>query len=269
MQIINWVGGKGFMVDFLKKHMPKTGIRTYVEPFGGGGSLLLNLDKRYPVEVYNDIDMNLVNLFRVLQDSKVYYELKQRLNSTLYSRDEFRKSIEILKKEEVDELERAWAMFVHFNQGFSGIYSDVEGRWGRNHSDGTIVRLWYKRVQALDSFHERLKHVFVENRNALDVIKYYDHDYTLFYLDPPYPKDTRITTELYKEEASDEFLEDLVELIKTLKAKVMLSSYPFKIFNDLGWRTAFKDVSLRIGNKKKYPKRREMLYMNYDEDGLI
>jgi len=63
---INWVGGKGNMVAKLLKYIPPHYV--YVEVFGGGASLLF-AKKPSPVEVYNDIDVNLVNFFRYIARS--------------------------------------------------------------------------------------------------------------------------------------------------------------------------------------------------------
>ncbi len=83
---IPWFGGKGPHVHRIVPLLPK--MHTYVEPFGGAANILLNRAPA-PVEVYNDVDGRLVNLFRVLRDPEQAAELKRLVDLTLHSRQEF------------------------------------------------------------------------------------------------------------------------------------------------------------------------------------
>lgn len=115
--LVRWYGGKGRMLAKIIPLIPYSHI--YCEPFGGAGSILVNLKPR-PVEVYNDLNGNLVNLARVLQDPETCRELEYRLERTLYSREEFREALRTLKDSLCSNVELAWAFFVAQNQGFSG-----------------------------------------------------------------------------------------------------------------------------------------------------
>lgn len=85
---LSWVGGKYLLSKELIKFVPYEKTETYVEVFGGGGSLLF-AKKRHLKEVYNDINSSLVNFFTVLRDRELCDKLIFSLERTPYSRKEF------------------------------------------------------------------------------------------------------------------------------------------------------------------------------------
>ena len=106
---VKWFGGKGKMISRILPLIPRGGI--YVEPFCGVASLFF-AKRPSPVEVLNDLDGRLINLFRCLQEPKSFDELKHRLRYTLYARSEFVRAIEIVKSGSGSLVEQAWAFFV-------------------------------------------------------------------------------------------------------------------------------------------------------------
>ena len=61
---IPWIGGKSLLAKEIVSLFPEN-IGRYIEVFGGGGSVLFYKDKHAPLEIYNDIDSNLVNLVQM------------------------------------------------------------------------------------------------------------------------------------------------------------------------------------------------------------
>ena len=111
--IITYYGGKGYSWRRIIPHFPPH--RTYVEPFGGAASVLLNKPPSVG-EVYNDIDSILVTIFRVLRDHPD--ELRRVLELTPYSREEYGRCLGPL--DGLDDVEKARRLIVRYRQAFSG-----------------------------------------------------------------------------------------------------------------------------------------------------
>jgi DNA adenine methylase len=235
-----WFGGKGKMIAKLMRHVPQGG-RPYCEPYMGAASLFF-ARKPAPVEVLNDLDGDLVNLFRCLQDKEKFEELRHRIRYTLYSRSEFGRALDILNDDSVtDPVQRAWAFFTAKNQGINGIGMSI-GNWGRTFdSAGGMAKTtikWMMHLSMLDDWHLRLLRVQIDNRDALEVIRYWDNPEAVFYVDPPYHQDTRKTRQFYAVEQDHNHHEQLVETLLACKGAVVLSGYDHPVYAplaDAGW----------------------------------
>ncbi|EAR14040.1 putative methyltransferase [Robiginitalea biformata HTCC2501] len=198
-------------------------------------------------EVYNDLDGEVVNLFRVVRDCG--RDLLDVLRMTPFSRDEFNLSYNT----SVDPIEQARRTVIRSFMGFaSGLQSHQRTgfRSCSNRSGTTPARDWVNYPDALEGIIERLQGVVIENRDALDVISQHDTPDTLHYIDPPYVLNTRFkgqSTRIYAEEMMDQDHENLCQAIQGLQGAVVVSGYDNEIYNDLltGWhkyyRKAFAD----------------------------
>jgi DNA adenine methylase len=83
---IAWIGGKSLLSKRIIEEFP-TGIERYIEVFGGGGSVLFAKDSHAPLEVYNDANSELVNLFRCMKYHRA--ELENEIDGYLNSREVF------------------------------------------------------------------------------------------------------------------------------------------------------------------------------------
>lgn len=264
-----WIGGKGNIVSRLLKYIPAH--KVYVEVFGGGASLLFAKSPS-PIEVYNDINSDLVNFFRVLRDEKLFEKFYRKVVFTPYSREEFyrfRDSFENTR----DPVERAYKFFVLVRQSFSGNMKS----WGFACSTicrGMSKRVsdWLSSIEMLPAVYSRLMRVTIEHDDFRKIIERFDSKDTFFYLDPPYLLDK--TNTYYSYRMSEEDHKDLVDIIKRVKGKVMLSGYKNKIYEDLevsGFqRIDFETVAFSVGttrSTKKYTydrKRIESIWINYE-----
>lgn len=234
-----WFGGKGNMLAKLLPLIPAGG-RPYCEPYAGAASLFFARDPA-PVEVLNDLDGRIVNLFRVLQDREQFEELRHRIMWTPYARAEFGRALDILKAGSDDPVERAWAFFVTQNQGFGGVASTI-GRWGRTFVSrggmASTTNTWIMRQTLVDAWRWRLMRCQIDNRDALEVIRYWDSTDTVYYVDPPYHHDTRKDTSVYTVEQEHDHHAALVETILGCQGAVVLSGYDHPVYQplvDAGW----------------------------------
>ncbi|MEO0157041.1 MAG: DNA adenine methylase, partial [candidate division WOR-3 bacterium] len=248
------------MIEKLMKLVPPGGL-PYCEPYCGGASLFFAREPA-PVEVLNDINGDIVNLFRCLQDKKTFEELRHKIMYIPYAREEFERAVEIYNSDSqnVDNVTRALAFFIVQNQGFAGNTNKVRfGDWGRvfcsTRNIAETTNRWIMRLSMLDAFHWRLMMAQIDNIDAIECIKYWDTQNTVFYIDPPYHQDTRKRKNAYKFEASEEHLKALVEVLLNVKGSVTLSGYNHEIYLPLeyaGWkRIDFRTVSHAAGKVRK------------------
>lgn len=259
MAPVRWYGGKGHLANWIVSHLPRDGIQVYVEPFCGAASVFWHLREPYPNEVLNDLDGRIVHLFRVLQDREKFEELAHRLIWTPYSLNEFRRALRVLDEwDDHDEITRAHAFYVALNQGISGKPilgpSDWSKTFTSNRGMALNVSNWIARLSCLAHWHERLMRVQLDNRDALEIIRYWDSPKTLFYLDPPYVVGTRKSKDVYSCEQDDDFHVRLVELLLNTTGKVVLSGYKNEIYVRLegaGWRREDKRTSCHAAGRRR------------------
>lgn len=238
---LKWHGGKHYLAKRITGLMPPH--VHYVEPFAGGLAVLLAKDPEGVSEVANDLDGDLTNFWRVLQHPSLFPQFQRACEATPFSEAEFRRAEEGLGVYTC-EVGRAWAFFVHCRMSLAGRresfapLSKTRVRRGMNEQ----ASAWLSAVDGLAEVHARMRRVVIRCSDALDVIRQEDTPGTLFYLDPPYLHKTRVATDAYRHELSDEGHARLLALLPTLKARVMLSGYDSPLYADrlAGWtRHAF------------------------------
>lgn len=261
-----WYGGKFSHLSWLLPLLPEA--HHYCEPFAGSGAVLFNRPPS-PVETYNDLDGEVVNFFRVLRAQKA--ELLEQITLTPFSREEFALACEI--DTEATPLERARRFYVRARQVRTGLAQTASlGRWAnckntsRAGMSGVISR-YVGGIEKLDFIAERLLRVQIENRPALDVIRLYDSEKTLFYCDPPYVHTTRGDSKAYGYEMSDDDHRELAHRLNKVKAKVALSNYDCPLMDELypapHWKKYYAPEKTTHTTKAK---RQEVLWVNYTMD---
>lgn len=174
-------GGKTVYHENILKFFPEH--RRYVEPFGGSAALLLNKPQSY-IEVYNDIDDDVVHFFEVLRDHRE--ALEEWLRNVPYSRSLYEEWVTEFYRGErpEDDLERAGRWFYLRYTQFNGSLDRRNGfKTGGKRNEARSFR---GSIDDLDIIAARLAEVTIECQSFEDVIDRYDHPDTLFYLDPPY-----------------------------------------------------------------------------------
>lgn len=234
--------------------MPKH--RVYVEPYGGAMSVLLRKLPGY-AEIYNDLDGDVVNLFRVLRSERAS-ELVKKINMTPFARDEF---VEAYAPTD-DEVERARRLVIRSFMGFgSNGHNKATGfRANSNRSGSTPAHDWTNLPANLKLIVERLSGVIIENKDAMAVMSQHDGAETLHYVDPPYVFATRSdNSDDYAHEMTDDDHAQLLAFLPQLMGFVMLSGYPSEAYDAAlqGWKRITKKA-LADGAKD----RTEVLWIN-------
>lgn len=246
---IPYFGGKQLMAGKLLPLFPPH--KTYVEVFGGAASLLFAKESS-PVEVYNDLDSDLVNFMQVLRDRDgVFPDFYNRACLSPYSRDEWQFCRDHLN-DDPNPAERARRFFVLARFSFSGLVGSSFGIDVTGSKRGMVQKAsaYQGVLGVLPRLSERLVSVLIENKDFRNLIRVYDTEQTFFYLDPPYLPETR-RSGAYKHEMTEEDHHELVDALKTIKGRVMLSGYPSDLYDSLGWnRQEWKTVCNAAGRTR-------------------
>jgi DNA adenine methylase len=261
--VLRYHGGKWKLAPWIIANMPPHSV--YVEPFGGGGNVLLRKE-RIPAEVYNDLDGRIVQVFRTLQDPDKASAVRRRLSLTPYARAEF----DSCYQSTVDEIDGVCKtiMLSFMGHGTDSITRSCRTGFRAKMSDdrATPAAPWATYWEAVDDFVERLRGVVIEQRDATEVMLRMDTPKTLFFVDPPYVTSTRSSitgrsssTHGYTYEMTDADHCALAETLGGLRGMVMLSGYPSALYGQLysKWNCLEREA-MADGAKK----RTECLWLN-------
>lgn len=222
--LIQYPGSKFIIADQIIKHFPAH--RTYTEVFAGSAAILMQKNPSF-LEIINDIDQELYNLFRQLQNENSAEKIAYRLRFTPFSRDECARAFEPTE----DEVERACRLIVR-----SYMSRNLKGAYFRRpsvHSWGTRTDVWQDYPNMLYDVYMRLRNVTIENRPANEVLKMYDSKDTLHYVDSPYIQNTRQSGLYLHEMESIEEHTELLNVVLSLKGMVIMSGYANSLYDEM------------------------------------
>ena len=274
VRTIGWYGGKAHLVKHLIKLLPPHEV--YLEVFGGGAALLLS---KLPakVEVYNDINSDLCNLFRVIRDDKLFPIFLRKVKWTLYSREEWRRARKSYRYVN-NPVERAVRFFIVIRQSFSKMGQS----WSYAVESKSQAPPYFSFIEELEAIHKRLQNVQIENLDWKDCMEKYNSDKALAYIDSPYVKEVRrYKSDVYEHEFTREHHKELIEFLLTKwRGKALVSGYRNPIYAKLeeqGWIRKDIEVALfatskpttRGGKGGKRPTAIESVWMNYKLKTLI
>jgi len=269
-----WLGSKATMLDVILPNIPEH--RHYVEPFCG--TAIVYLHKRPArINTLNDMDGNIVNFFRVLQDRDKTRELLRRLRYTPWAKAEYKKACLLLSSNrEIGEITRAWAFYVAQYMSMKiSCYADPNGRnfeYILNTKGGHIAyQTFISKARRLVENALKFRQCQIMNDDGVEVMKRFDHEEAFMFVDPPYLSTTvRSKSKVYATEYDDELHYRLIDFVRNAKSKIMLASYPNELYDqllDCGWVRIDKAKCISAGNytskRKKQPRRIESLYLNY------
>lgn len=213
------------------------------------------------MEVINDVNMNVVNFYKVLQNQ--FEALFEKIKETLHSRATYKQALLIYNCPRLFACEpviRARAFRVLTNQGFA---HKVGSRgFSRSHTAKTIQN----KVDAFrEEYSERLRYVQIEENEAHKVIKSRDCEDAFVYADPPYIETSQGH---YKGYTPLAYKRDL-EVLARMKGKFLLSSFPNRVLDEFvkkhqrNVKVFDKPRTAANGRTAKRTRKTELLIANY------
>lgn len=260
---IVYFGGKGCMYKNIIKYFPED-YKVYVEPFAGSAALFFHKQPS-PIEILNDIDMNIYSLYKVLQEDELFELFKAKCDKAIYS-EAMRKQCKEILKTNASFVDKAFAFWYVNRTSVNGIGGFKIATNVIRKGISKCVRDFLATIENLPQIHERLSNAIILCTDALKVIKsFLERKDAFLYLDPPYHQSTRSKAR-YKYDFNDKQHEELINLIMKSKCKILLSGYNnplYEILDDNGWEKIMFQVNTQDGKRK--PKiKTEVLWRNYE-----
>lgn len=253
--IIPWIGGKRRLAKTILPQFPQH--ECYVEPFCGAAALFF-LKQPSAVEVLNDINQDLVCLYRVLQHH--LEEFHRQFKWALVSRQIY-EWLNETPPATLTDIQRAARFYYLQKLAFGGkVKSRTFGI-----SPSSPPRLNLLRIEEdLSQAHLRLARTTIEHLPWRECVKRYDRPYTLFYLDPPYWQ-----TEGYGVPFPLEEYSAIAEAMRTMQGKAILSinDHPVirEVFREFPKQRVAIDYTVGGGGKKT--EAGELIIRNFGEAG--
>lgn len=230
-----YYGSKWRLSSWIRGFIPDA-HDVYCEPFGGSAGVLLRKPPAR-LDVYNDLDDQVVNFFRVLREGEARARLLEQLELTPYSKSEFEIAHHTSGDPSLDPIERARLLFVRGWQGYGpgSASTDRAVGWARG-TPATLtdqVRSWLGAIPNLDFVAERFRTVQVEHDTAWSVLERYDSPETVFYVDPPYVASTLSAHKDYRHTFTEQDHRRLAEVLDSRSGMVILSGFDCALYQEL------------------------------------
>jgi len=255
--IIPWLGGKRRLADRLIPLFPPH--ECYVEVFAGGAALYFLRPQPAPCEVINDINGELVNLYRVVQHH--LEEFVRQFKWAISSRQIFKWNQDA-RPETLTDIQRAARFYYLQHHAFGGKVD------GQNFGTATTAPMidFCRIGENLTAAHLRLTGTNVENLPWQECIRRYDRAHTFFYMDPPYWK-----VEGYGVPFEWDQYVEMASLVRKLKGKAMISINDRPEIREVFAGLTMFDLGIKysLGNNQVDPgESRELVITNWDAGDL-
>jgi DNA adenine methylase len=260
---LRYFGGKYFLCKWIIEQFPEH--TTYVEPFGGAASVLLNKPLA-EVEVYNDLEYSVYNLFYVLKNHLP--DFLEKLEEVSYDKETWTEMKRVYLSMGFKKLPRIQQALVTYCARRMSRGGTLNGFcWSKRKTKGVPEELagWNSMKKHFPLITDRLEKVRLYNTNAIDMMDIYDSPTTLFYLDPPYLHETRKSKSVYLKEMDRREHILLGEKCKEVKGMVVVSGYPSELYFSTysGWDVITKSEVARFAHSEKKAQNTEILWVNF------
>ena len=265
---LKWHGGKFYLADKIISMFPEH--LHYVEPYFGGGQVYFRKSFEGVSEVINDLNSSLMNFWEVLRGESAD-EFLRTASLTPFSEELWANSVRVCESrpQKEGDVQHALAFFVKYRQSRQGLgksfatLSKSRTRRGMNEQ----VSSWLGAVDGLSDACERLSRTVICARAALPLIVAEDSPQTLFFLDPPYLHETRVSKSAYEFEMTEGDHQVLLDTLGSIKGKFILCGYQSDLYNyhavKNGWSVERVEIDNKSSSKATKEIKTECLWTNY------
>jgi DNA adenine methylase len=255
--------GKSYLARRIVALMPPH--LHYCEPFAGGLAVVLAHDPNGVSEAVSDIDGRLMNFWDVIGDEAAFARFYRRVSCLPLAETAWERAKAHQYGE--DSVSDAVAFFVCCRQSLAGrmkCFTPLTKTRTRRGMNGNVSE-WLGAVDGLPAVHDRLRQVAIRNKSFRVFIPSQDTPETLFYCDPPYLPETRTARDVYHHEMSETDHRELLDLLRSVQGKVMLSGYPSKLYDETlqSWNRQVFDMPNHAAGGRAKRRQTEALWCNF------
>lgn len=261
MKVLKWPGSKWSMAKEIIKLIPKH--KVYIEPFFGSGAIFF-MKEPSRVEIINDLDNDVYNLFKCIRDYP--YKLHDSIMLTPYSEKEYKDTYDRVV-EELEPIEQARQFIIRSNMARAGMqYYSSSFRHGgivRSLRGCDISKEWKKLPEYILEAADRLKDAEIFNRDGMYFLEKYQETEVFMFIDTPYLGDLRrqryYNHEMYESDEHVKFL----EIVSKSKCKMLVCGYESELYDQhlVGWNKYKLKANAEQGKI-----RTEVFWYNYNPE---
>lgn len=254
--VVKYPGAKWALADWIIDHLPPH--HSYLEPFFGSGAVLFNKPRSH-IETVNDLDGQVVNLFRWIRDDP--QQLAEAVRWTPYAREEY--CAAYCDPDGANSLRRAVDFYIRLMMGHGFRTTGEQVGWKRDvaaRERAYAAESWRVAPETIKRAAERLRGVQIECRPALELIRAFNDPRVLIYTDPPYLLSTRHGKQ-YRHEMTDIDHHELLAALRDHRGPVLLSGYDSALYQK-ELRDWYREERAALAQDST--PRREVLWMNFE-----
>lgn len=266
--IVKIHGGKYYLWKHIVNYFPLNYTKlNYVEPYIGAGSVFLNKEKS-KVEIINDIDPGMIAIWRAIKADPVGFidellDIEYKLSNFMLAKNDAFTKMRISNK----NYNHNYAIneYVLRRMSRGGLQkSFAKSRRLRGGKMGDL-NAWNTSIKQLINVYDRVKSAIIYNVDALQIIQLFDDTKCLYYLDPPYLDETRVSKKAYEYEMDKTAHIKLLDLVTQCKSKIIISGYHSVLYSKAlkNWNIIEKVIVNHSSQQKKKPTKVEVLWKNY------
>lgn len=266
INLISYFGGKYPQLKWLLSKFP-SGKYHFIDIMCGSANVALNVN--YPLVTINDVNEEVVNLFRVLRND--YDEFLRILYFTPFSRAEHERIVtDNINGLQFDDVERARRFFVRSQIGFgaNGSQNNHYGcgfEWVIHKTNYYRVDNWNVKLKRLAKITARLRNFQIENKDAMLLFDQVNKPGNIVYFDPPYIMGVRKSKKRYKHEVEHSFHYQIAEKMRTAECLVAVSGYDSELYDEI-FSDFYKTVNIPQSANTGKVLKVDALWTNYNTE---